>query len=67
MKKTLVVSVAAAALLSVACASDKAAEKPAETPAAEPAAAPAETPAAAPAAEGEAKPAEGSCGGAPKN
>jgi hypothetical protein len=67
-KSTLFVTFGAAALMNVACASSKPAEKPAEQPAAEAApAADAAAPAAAPAEGGEAKPAEGSCGGAPKN
>ena len=56
MKKTLVVSFAAAALLNVACATAKVEEKPAET-----AATPAPDAAATPAAD--AKAPEGSCGG----
>lgn len=61
-KSTLFVTFGAAALMNVACASTKEAEKPAEPAPAADAAAPAAAP-----AEGEAKPAEGSCGGAPKN
>ena len=64
-KTTLLATIGAAALLSVACATAKPAETPAETaPAAE--AAPAADAAAAP-VEGAAKAPEGSCGAAPKN
>lgn len=60
MKKTLLVSFAAASLLTVACGTSKAEEKPADpTPAATDGA-------AAPAADGAAKAPEGSCGGEKK-
>lgn len=72
MKKTLVVSFAAAALLNIACGTTKAEEKPADPAPAADAAAPAAAPAdAAKAPEGscggEKKAGEGSCGAAPKN